>query len=95
MVAEMAMAKPKRRDALPEFTRYQDTGCEVSPSCFTCPLARCRYDDGVGVRALRREIRVTEVLELRERGMTVEDVARQVGRSRRTIFRDIAQGREN
>lgn len=22
-----------------------DTGCSVSPSCFSCPLARCKYDD--------------------------------------------------
>ena len=25
-------------------TRLADTGCEVAPSCFECPLALCKYE---------------------------------------------------
>mgnify|MGYP001583102517 CR=1 FL=1 len=25
-------------------SHMRDTGCEVSPSCFTCPLSKCRWD---------------------------------------------------
>ena len=33
-----------RREALPEFANYRDTGCELAPSCLRCPFARCQYD---------------------------------------------------
>lgn len=34
-----------RRDCLPEHHSYRDDGCEYSPSCLTCPLPLCKYDD--------------------------------------------------
>ena len=34
-----------RKEALPEYAAYQDTGCELAPSCLNCPLARCKYDE--------------------------------------------------
>ena len=43
---------PARRDALPEHTHYADTGCDLHPSCLTCPLVRCRYDEPGGARKL-------------------------------------------
>ena len=33
-----------RREALPEYANYKDTGCDLAPSCLSCPFARCRYD---------------------------------------------------
>ena len=41
----MTMAKERkaRDDRLPEIHVYYDTGCRVSPSCFTCPLPECIY----------------------------------------------------
>ena len=33
-----------RRGALPEHASYKDTGCDLAPSCLSCPLARCRFD---------------------------------------------------
>jgi hypothetical protein len=32
------LALPLRRDALPEHTRYMDSGCDIHPACLTCPL---------------------------------------------------------
>ena len=35
-------------------TSYTDDGCEVSPTCLTCPLAACRYDDNQFYRVWHR-----------------------------------------
>jgi hypothetical protein len=72
-----------RRDALPE--HYGDTGCDLSPSCLTCPLAHCRYD--AGVREQRQDDRQQRIVELRRQGWTPERVAAALGVSRRTVFR--------
>ena len=34
-----------RHDSLPEYARYRDDGCDISESCLTCPLPRCRYEE--------------------------------------------------
>lgn len=33
-----------RREALPEHATYRDTGCDLAPSCLSCPFVHCRYD---------------------------------------------------
>jgi hypothetical protein len=74
---------------LPEFTRYKDDGCEVSPSCFDCPLPRCRYEEPGGLRALLNEERDQQILQLRLKGMAVDELAGRFNVSRRTVFRVI------
>src|SRR5712692_3597465 len=76
-----------RADALPEHTRYRDDGCEVSPSCMSCPLPRCRYDEPGGLRGLVNSYRDGQMLELRLKGAPVEALAERFGVSRRTVFR--------
>ena len=83
----MPTSKRVRADALPEYIRYQDNGCEVHPSCLTCPLNRCRYDEPGGLRALINADRDRKILELRLGGATVDDLAGRFGVSRRTVFR--------
>jgi len=29
---------------MPEGLTYQDTGCDLAPSCLNCPFPSCRYD---------------------------------------------------
>jgi hypothetical protein len=83
-----------RQDALPEFTRYRDEGCDLYPSCLTCPLPRCRYDKAGGVRAIFNLRRDREILRLRRRqGLSVDVLARRYGVSRRTVFRILRRGR--
>jgi hypothetical protein len=83
-----------RADALPEFTRYRDEGCDVHPSCLTCPLPRCRYDEPGGVRALLNLDRDREIFHLRRRqGLAVETLANRYGVSRRTVFRILQRGK--
>jgi len=83
-----------RQDALPEFTRYRDQGCDRYASCLTCPLRRCRYDKPGGVRAIFNVRRDREILRLRRRqGLPVDTLARRYGVSRRTVFRILRRGR--
>jgi hypothetical protein len=87
-------AERVRADALPEFTRYRDEGCDFHPSCLTCPLPRCRYDEPGGVRALLNLGRDREIFHLRRRqGLAVETLARRYGVSRRTVFRILQRGK--
>ena len=80
--------KPRvRSDALPEFTRYRDNGCDVSPSCLTCPLPRCRYEEPGGLRALLNKTRDEQIVAQRATGVPVAELATRFGVSRRTVFR--------
>ncbi|MGQ9572786.1 MAG: hypothetical protein ACUVV3_06330 [Dehalococcoidia bacterium] len=83
-----------REDALPEFTRYRDEGCDLYSSCLTCPLPRCRYDAPGGFRAIFNLRRDEEILHLRRgQGLSVDMLARRYGVSRRTVFRILQRGR--
>lgn len=83
-----------RADALPEYTHYRDDGCEVHPHCLSCPLPRCRYEEPGGLRALLNERRDREMVELRLRGASVEELADRFGVSRRTVFRVLESYRQ-
>lgn len=87
------LARPARRDALPEHTHYMDTGCEIHPSCLTCPLVRCRYDEPGGARKLLSEERDRSIIEQQREGRGINAIARRFGVSRRTVFRVLARSR--
>ena len=75
-------------DTVPEFYHYEDTGCEVSPSCLNCPLPQCKYDDPVWFQQHRRTARDLNVLTtMRLENLTVEQAAERFSVTVRTIFR--------
>ena len=41
-----------RREALPEYANYRDTGCDLATSCLSCPFVRCRHDYPDGIRGM-------------------------------------------
>lgn len=83
-----------REDALPEHVDYRDSGCDMFPSCLTCPLPRCRYDEPGGVRAMLNRIRDREIRRLRfDHDVAVNEIARRFQVSRRTVFRALEAGR--
>ncbi len=85
---------PARCDALPEYSDYEDTGCDLYPSCLNCPLPRCRYEVNGGAQAILRSGRDASILAAaRREGATVDELARMFGLSRRTIFRVLERGR--
>jgi len=82
-------------DTVPEFYHYEDTGCEVSPSCLNCPLPRCKYDDPIWFqrhRRLAQDLRVLTTMRLE--GLTVEAAAERFSVTVRTIFRIMRRCRE-
>ena len=77
-----------REDALPEHVDYRDRGCDLFPSCLSCPLPRCRYDEPGGVRAMLNRVRDREIRRMRLDGdVAVNEIARRFQVSRRTVFR--------
>ena len=71
-----------------QFEFYPDEGCEVSPSCLTCPLSICKHDDPVGYRTFKQhqqwEALITEMEEL---GLSVQEAADRWGIVPRTVWR--------
>lgn len=84
-------ARNVRSDALPEHIDYRDDGCDLFPSCLSCPLVRCRYDVPGGVRALLNQERDHQIRVLRDDvGLTVDEIAERFQVSRRTVFRALS-----
>lgn len=82
----------RRSDTLPEYTPYQDDGCDIHDHCLTCPLPRCRYEEPGGLRGLLNELRDQQMLQMRRKGATVDELANRFGVSRRTVFRVLGGG---
>lgn len=76
-----------RADSLPEYTRYRDDGCNIHPTCLSCPLPRCRYEEPGGLRAILNGHRDRQIVALRLKGTPVDDLAVRFRVSRRTVFR--------
>ena len=76
-----------RADSLPEYMRYRDDGCSIHPTCLTCPLPRCRYEEPGGLRAMLNAQRDRQIIRLRLKGVPVEALAGRFSVSRRTVFR--------
>ena len=74
------------QDVLPEYYRYHDDGCDLSPSCLNCPFSQCRYDEP-GRRQKRKELRNREMLRLLEEGKGIKELAQCFGVSKRTVYR--------
>jgi hypothetical protein len=73
---------------------YEDTGCDLWHACLTCPLPACRYD--MPPKQAAMYMRALKLLELLGRGrtMTMEQLAVDIGVSRRTVFRLMPYVRE-
>ena len=86
-----------KTDVLPEHFQYRDNGCEVSPSCLSCPLPKCKHDDPGWLRSYRRAQRDRRLLRVRSReNATVGELAQRFQISQRTVHRILARanGRE-
>ena len=84
-------------DVLPEHFPYRDNGCEVSQSCLSCPLPKCKHDDPGWLRSYRRDQRDRHLLSVRRHeNASVGDLAQRFQISERTVHRILARanGRE-
>jgi DNA-binding NarL/FixJ family response regulator len=74
-------------DLLPEEIDWRDEGCEVFPSCLSCPLPRCVEEQPRGQQRLKMSARRRRMAELRRRGKSVKEIADLFGVSQRTVQR--------
>ena len=82
-------------DMLPERFPYRDDGCEIYPSCLSCPLPQCKYDDPGWLQREKRRERDQNIIEAVKRdGVSISEVAAQFSISQRTIFRIMRRSSE-
>lgn len=77
-------------DILPELTRYRDDGCSVAPACLACPLPACRYDTKADPAIAARAKRNAAIREAHAAGITMADLSKQFGLSKRAIHRAVS-----
>ena len=95
MFAMDAVASKQRQIAEPRFDHYADTGCEVAPTCFDCPLPRCKFDDMewfYKYRRLGRYLHMASVIH--SEGLSVSEAAERFSVTQRTVFRVLSRCRD-
>ncbi len=84
---------PAEQDTL-RTSLYEDTGCDISSSCFTCPLSMCKYDSPAEYRRYKRGIHDTAVMtRVQQDGLTIRETAVEFQLTERTIYRILAGAR--
>ena len=76
-----------------DYFPYRDLGCDLAPSCLSCPFEQCRYDGPAAQRHQNNTARAEEtarILALRDAGHKVIEICAVVGRSERTVQRTLA-----
>lgn len=81
-------------DLLPDEIEWRDEGCEFYTSCLNCPLPRCVEDEPRGQQRLRMAARKRRMVELRQRGKSVKEIAELFGVSRRTVQRALQSNKK-
>ena len=74
-------------DLLPEKFPYEDQGCELFPSCLNCPFPCCIKEEPWGKERLLKRRRAERMLELKQEGKSVREIARIFEVSPRTVQR--------
>ena len=76
---------------LPEHQHYVDKGCNLHPTCLTCPFETCRYEATTrhikGGASGRGQLNQQLINELSTSGMNYAEIARALNLSSRTIRR--------
>jgi DNA-binding transcriptional ArsR family regulator len=74
-------------DLLPEEFPYEDKGCELFPSCLNCPFPDCIKGEPWGKERFLKSTRARRMLELKQEGKSVIEIARIFEVSPRTVQR--------
>jgi DNA-binding transcriptional ArsR family regulator len=74
-------------DLLPEEFPYEDKGCELFPSCLNCPFPDCLEEQPWGKERFLKRRRAERMLELRQEGKSIKEIARIFEVSPRTVQR--------
>jgi transposase-like protein len=74
-------------DSLPEEFPYEDEGCELFPSCLNCPFPYCIKEEPWGKEKFLKKRRAERMVELKQEGKSVSEIARIFDVSTRTVQR--------
>lgn len=74
-------------DLLPEEFPYKDKGCELFHSCLECPFPYCFREEPWGKERFLKSRRARRMLELKQAGKSVREIARIFEVSPRTVQR--------
>jgi len=74
-------------DLLPDEFPYEDKGCELFTSCLSCPFPDCLKEQPWGKERFLKHRRAQRMLELKQEGTSVKEIARIFEVSPRTVQR--------
>jgi DNA-binding transcriptional ArsR family regulator len=74
-------------DLLPEEFPYEDKSCELFPSCLNFPFSDCLKGQPWGKEKFLKGRRAQRMLELKQEGKTITEIARIFEVSPRTVQR--------
>ncbi len=75
-------------DLLPEYSHYQDEGCELAESCLNCPFPKCVYEEPRGKQHVLKRWRAREMTRLfTTEGKGANELALMFDVSQRTVQR--------
>lgn len=69
---------------------YADHGCDVAPSCLSCPLDECKYVEPRSRTKHKDDLILADL----DAGMAIEDVAKKHDTSERSVYRATERRRE-
>ena len=74
-------------DLLPDEFPYEDRGCDMAPSCLSCPFPKCLEEEPWGRQKFSKRRRAERMAELRTEGKSIVEIAGIFGVSPRTVGR--------
>jgi hypothetical protein len=77
----------KGPEILPDNSNWTDKGCEIFPSCLSCPLPQCVEEKPRGKQKLRMQARSSHIAQLKNKGKTTAQIAILLRVSQRTVQR--------
>jgi hypothetical protein len=84
---EQMMESKVMWDLLPEEFPYEDKGCELFPSCLNCPFPNCLEEEPWGKEKFLKLRRAERMMELKQEGKSIGEIARIFELSSRTVQR--------
>ena len=78
-------------ELLPDDINWQDSGCELFPSCLNCPLPRCIEEEPRGKQRLRMLARANRMAQLKRQGKSTAEIAGLFKVSQRTVQRALSR----
>ena len=67
-----------------------ESGCDVAPDCLDCWLPKCKHEIPNYSKPMLQNLRIAA---LRDKGVSIDDIAEMFGISRRSVLRRTAKAR--